>query len=189
MVDTVVIEVCRYNTCCTVVCRVLYWRKRVNFVTDRQNYNSSRVLSCRSSYIHAALGNTLYFTSSFYDWPALFFGFILKIVKNISVCSFFGNRTDCSRFKCLSFSKNNLGKRMCLTLVFIGKVKVDIRLFIPFESKECLKRNVKAHFVKFVSASRTYFIRHVTASTASKFLNVFRIKFVIVAFWAQIMRT
>ena len=33
---------------------------------------------------------------------------------------------------------------MRLTLVFSGKVKIDIRLFIAFESEERFKRNIKS---------------------------------------------
>ena len=57
---------------------------------------------------------------------------------------------------------------MSLTLVFIGEVKINIRLFVSLETKESLERNIKSHLIKLRSAFWAYLIRHIAACASGK---------------------
>ena len=52
---------------------------------------------------------------------------------------------------------------MGLTLIFSGKVKVDIRLLIPLKSKERLKGDIKSILFKGCAAHWAGFVRHIAA--------------------------
>ena len=126
---------------------MLHRRKCIYLISYRQYDNSSRMLSCGSSYIYAAFGNPFYLVSSLYNRSSKLFTLFFKIFVYKTLRRLFSNSTNCSGFKCLSFSKYNLCICMCFTLVFIRKVKIDIRLFITLKSQECLKRYIKSHLI------------------------------------------
>ena len=89
----------------------------------------------------------------------------------------------------MSFPENYFRIAVCLCLVIPGKVQVDIRLFVPFESKEGLKRNVESGFDQLCPAVRTLFIRHIKSASACKCTNFFGIKITVMTITAVIMRT
>ena len=59
---------------------------------------------------------------------------------------------------------------MCFTLIFVRKVKINIWLFISFESKECLKRYIKAQLIQLMPTLRALLIWHITTCTTCEFL-------------------
>ena len=76
---------------------------------------------------------------------------------------------------------------MCFTLVFPGKIKVDIRFFIPLKSKERFKGNIKAILFQRSPANRAFLIRHITSGPPGKSLHFFRIEIAVMAFLAIVM--
>ena len=90
---------------------MLDWCKGMDFLPDRKNYDSSGVLSCRTSDACTALRYSHYLTVAL-GHPAL-----LKVFADIAVCRLVGYSADSPRLKGLSLSKNNLSVRMCLRLI------------------------------------------------------------------------
>ena len=123
-----VIEMCRYRLSCHIICRVLYRCKCINVMSDWKNYNSSWMLSGCSSDSRTAFRNSCYFTSSLLNST------LFTIFSNICFSGFLGNCTDCSCSESLSLTKDNFRIFMCLTLIFTGEIKVNIRLFITLET-------------------------------------------------------
>ena len=111
MVDAVVIKMCCDYVCCHIVCRVLDWCKGMDFLPDWKNYDSSRVLSCRTSDTCTSLRYSHYLT------VALGHSALLKVFADIAVCCLVGYSADSPRLKGLSLSENNLSVRMCLRLI------------------------------------------------------------------------
>ena len=76
---------------------------------------------------------------------------------------------------------------MRLTLIFAGKVQVDIRLLIPLKSEERFKWDIETVLNQRLSADRAHFIRHIAAAVSGKGFDLRGIKIVIMAFRAPIM--
>ena len=163
MVDTVVIEMCRRYSRIHLVCRMLYRCKCMYLLTDWKNNNSSRMLSRCTSYINTACCQTLYLTVTLGYVMSKLLTLFLKITFNISVSRFLSNRTYRTCLERLPLAEYNLSIGMCLTLVFVRKVKVDIRLLVTLEAKECFKRNVKSFLTQLFAAHRAYLIRHIAS--------------------------
>ena len=68
---------------------------------------------------------------------------LLIIILYIAKRRFIRQRTDGARPVSLSVAENNLRVFMGLTLIFPGKVQVNIRLLISLKTKERLKGNVE----------------------------------------------
>ena len=131
-----------------IVGRMLDRRECIDIFPERQNYDSSRMLSGTAPDTRAPLQQAFDLAVS------LCCSLALKEVFYVTVCSFFRNRSDGSGFKCLLMAEDHLRVGVCLTLVFSGEVKVDIRLFIPLESEESLEGNIKAVFFHRFAAFR-----------------------------------
>ena len=162
MVNRMVVKVCRYRIRCHIICRMLYRRKRINLLTHRQYYNTSRMLSCCSSNTYTALYNSIDFTGTF--MLSTLFVIVLHISKRSLIC-------QCTNGSCsegLTVTKDNLCIFVRLTLIFTREIKVDIRLLISFKSKEGFKRNIKAIFYQLLSTIWTISIRHITSCHTCK---------------------
>ena len=115
---------------------MLYRRKRVDLLSHRKHDDSARVLSCRPADADASLHNTVNLTVPLVDTA------LLVVILDVSERRLVRQRTDRSGTECLTVSENNLTVGMRFTLIFTGKVQVDIRLLVTFKSEECLKRDV-----------------------------------------------
>ena len=75
-------------------------------------------------------------------------------------------------------------------LIVTGKVQVDIRLLIPFKSKESLEGNIMTILIQFMPTDRTVLIRHITAAGFFHGISFygFRFKIGIFAIGTDIMR-
>ena len=76
---------------------------------------------------------------------------------------------------------------MGLTLIFSGKVQVDIRLLVSLEAKEGFKRDVKAILHQGFPANRAELIRHIAACIAGILLYLRRIKVIVMAIWTSVV--
>ena len=76
---------------------------------------------------------------------------------------------------------------MRFTLIFTGKVQVDIRLLVSLESQERLKRNVKPVFYQLLATDRTDLIRHITSASPGERLDLRRIKVAVLAVGTAVM--
>ena len=176
-----VIEMCCYRVCRHIICRTLNRCKLINFMSHRQYDNTTRMLSGSSSDSRTSLHNTVNFADTFV--LTTFFIIIFYISKGcfISQC------TNGSGTESLSRTKDNFCISVSLTLIVTGEVKVNIRFFISFESKECFERNIKTFFFQWLSAHRTVSVFHVTSNLAGiGFYNI-RIKIHIMTGWTDIM--
>ena len=140
------------------------------------------MLSGRSTHADTTADNTVNLTVSLVDAA------LLVIILHITKRSLVRKRTDGSRFKRLSLTKDNLRIFMCLTLILSGEVKVDIRLLVSLKSEECLERNIKSFLRQWFAASRTDLIRHIAAASSGIRFYQIRIKITVFTMLAQIMR-
>ena len=122
---------------CHIVCRVLHRGKRINLLPHRENHNPPGVLPCSAPHPHASLDNAVHLTVSLVDAP------LLIIFFYVAESRFIRQSTDSPCPESLSVAENHLCVGVGLALVFPGKIKVNIRLLVPFESQKSLKRNVK----------------------------------------------
>ena len=171
-----------YDWCSRIICRVLYGRKAVDILSDRKNNDTSRMLSCTASNSDTPLRKSLYLGISLVDV------FQLKVLFHITKGCLFRNGCYGSRPEGLTISKDNLRVFMSFCLILSGKIKVNIRLFIPFEPKKCLKGNIKALLFHHGSAPGANLIRHVTSGITCIFLHILAIKVTVLTLRAKIMR-
>ena len=160
---------------------MLHRRKGVDVLSHRQNDDTAGMLSRASAHARTALYNPVDFAVSFL--ASAFF----KIIFHITKRRFIRQCADRTGTECLSCAENNFRIFMRLTLIFAGKVQVDIRLLIPLKSKERFKRNIETVLNQRLSADRAHFIRHITAAPAGKCLDLRRIKITVFTIWAAIM--
>ena len=112
---------------------------------------------------------------------------LFKIIFHITERRLIRQRADRTGTERLSCAENNFRIFMRLTLIFAGKVQVDIRLLIPLKSEERFKRDIETVLNQRLSADRAHFIRHIAAAVSGKGFDLRRIKIVIMAFRAPIM--
>ena len=155
---------CGDNITVFVIGRMLYRCKLLDFFPYRKNDDSTWMLTCGTSDTGTALNNTVDLAVSFVLTT------LLVIILHITESSFFCKCTNGTCFKSLTLTKNNLCISVCICLIFTGKVQVNIRLFISFESQESLKRNIKPFFVHLGSTVRANLVRHVTSCHTTEFL-------------------
>ena len=73
--------------------------------------------------------------------------------------------TDRTCLKCMCTAEKHAYISMSSRLVFAWEVKIDIRLLIAFESKECLERNILSVRYQFLAAFRAVLRRQVVTWT------------------------
>ena len=171
------------NIAVHIICRVLNRCKFLNIPSDGKNNNSSRMLSCGTSYPCTALHNSVDFAITLS--LSTFFIIVLDITKSCFLCQ----RTDCSRLKCLPRTENNLNVTVRFSLIITGKVQVNIRLFISFKSKEGFKRNIKSFFYQRLSAYRTFLIWHIASCPSRICPHLLGVEICVVTFGTIIMWT
>ena len=140
------------------------------------------MLSRRPPDSDAAADNPVYLTAAFS------LSSVLVISLYITVRRLIGQRADCPGAESLSFAEDNLRVSMGPALVLSREVKVDIRLFVALESKECLERDIESVLCQRFPADRAFFVRHITAGHTRKLLYLSRVKIIIMAFCTVIMR-
>ena len=160
---------------------MLYRRKRVDLLSHRKHDDSARVLSRRPADADASLHNTVNLTVPLVDTA------LLVVILDVSERRLVRQRTDRSGTECLTVSENNLTVGMRFTLIFTGKVQVDIRLLVSLESQERLKRNVKPVFYQLLATDRTDLIRHITSASPGERLDLRRIKVAVLAVGTAVM--
>ena len=116
MVNGVVIEMRRYRGGRHIICRTLHRGKGVDFLSDRQHYNTARMLSGGTAHAYTALHNTVDLTVSLVDAALL----IVTLYKTKR--GFIRQSTNGSRTECLPFSEDNLRVIVGLTLVLAREV-------------------------------------------------------------------
>ena len=90
------------------------------------------MLSRASAHSRTALYNPVDFAVS------LLASALFKIIFHITERRLIRQRADRTGTERLSCAENNFRIFMRLTLIFAGKVQVDIRLLIPLKSEDCL---------------------------------------------------
>ena len=165
-----------------IVGRMLYRRKAVDLLAQRQNDDAAGVLARRPVDAHTARRDPLDLTASFSN------AFVFKITPDITESRLLRHGTDGARPERLPGTENDLRVFVGITLVFSGEVQVDIRLLVSLESQERFKGDVEPVLFQRCAAHRTRFIRHITAGTAAKGFDLLGIKIAVVAGGAVIMR-
>ena len=183
VIDRMVVEMGRRDIRRHIVRRMLYRRKFIDIVTMRKHDDTSRMLSGTSPYSGASLADPFDLAAAFPKSP------LFIIIFDIAVCGLIRQRSDRSRFERMSLAEQNFRIFMSFRLIISGKVQVDIRLFVPFESKERLERNIKSGFHKRFAADRTFFIRHIESAAARIRFDFLGFKITVMAVRAVIMRT
>ena len=176
-----VVKVSGYCLGLHVIGRPLHRCKGIDFLPNGKHHNSSRVLSGGPSYPHTALHNPVNLTISLVDAP------FLVIPLHIPKSSFICQSTDCPGTEGLSLPKDHLRVIVSLTLIFSGKIQVNIRLLVPLKAQKGLKRNVKPCLHKRCIALRTFPVRHVAACHTAELPYLLRIKIIKVTVRAIIM--
>ena len=184
-----IIEMCRYDLCCHIIGRMLYRRKGVDLFSDRQHNDTARMLSGGTAHAYTALHNTVNLTVSLVDAFRNTFHFrtalcdlmFFTIFLNVAICGLFRHCTNRSGTKSLTCTKNNLRIIVCITLILIGEVQVDIRLFVSLKSQECFKRNIMTFFVHYCPTIWTDLIRKIARRSSRIFLDHRIIKVIMMA--------
>ena len=179
-----VIKMCGNDIAVYIIGRMLHRRKFLDLLTHGQYDDSSRMLARSTTDAGATLHNTVDLTVTLVLSP------LFIIILHITKCGLFRKGTNGSCLECLAFSEDNLRIPVSIGLVFSGKVQVDIRLLISFETKECLKRDIKSFFVHLGATFRADLIRHVTPCHTCVFFYLRRIKIAVftVRIRTEIMR-
>ena len=139
-----------------IVSRLLYRCEAVYLFSIRHNYDSTRMLSCGSLNIYAALGK------SFNLCMTLGNSSVFAILKHITICSLFRNGTNCSGSEGIILTEDFADISMGSRLIFSGEVQIYIRLLITLESQECFKWYIMSFLFQRCAALRADCIRHVT---------------------------
>ena len=181
MIDRMVIEMGRHDIGFHIVGRMLYRSKRVNILSHRQHDDAARMLPRASSDARTPHDKAIDLTGPF-PHPMIFI-----IIFHIAKSRLIRQRTDRTRAVSLPVTENNFRIFMRLTLVFAGKIQIDIRLFIAFETEKRFKGNVKSFLLQRRSADRAILIRHITAGAAAESNDFLGIKIIIMTFRTQIM--
>ena len=121
----------------------------------RHNHKTAWMLSRCSLYTCTASNKTVYLRIVQYKMMVVHISFY------ITVGCFIRKRAYCSGLENMALAEKHLCIGMSLLLVFAGKVKVNIRLFVTVESEEGFKRNVVSVLTHHCSALRAGFVRHV----------------------------
>ena len=116
VVDGVVIEMGRDRLRGHIVRRMLYRGKRIDHLAERQNNDTSRMLSRCPPYADTSLNDPVDLTIS------LSLSMLLKIIFHISVGRLICQSTDGTRTERLSFTEDNLRVIVGAALVFTGEV-------------------------------------------------------------------
>ena len=145
-----------------IIGRMLHRCKGVNILSKRQYNDTAWMLTRTSAHACAARCQTHHLCRPFMDVS------LFKIIFHISKSCLIRYRTHCTGTECLTCPKNHFGISMGFTLVFPGKVQINIRLLVSFKSKERLKRNVKSVFLHWFATLWTNFIRHITSGASGK---------------------
>ena len=116
VVDGMVIEMGRDRLRGHIVRRMLYRGKRIDHLAERQNNDTSRMLSRCTPYADTPLNDPVDLTVS------LPFPMLLKVILHIAVGRLICQSTDSTRTKRLSFTEDNLRIVMGTALVFTGEV-------------------------------------------------------------------
>ena len=115
------------------------------------------MLTCCSLYTRTAACKSVLFGTTYNNVS------LLKILFNISVCSFISNGSNGTRFENVTVTE----KRLCISvssrLILTGKVKVNIRALVTLEAKEGFERNIVSVTDKVCSAFGTSLNRKVIA--------------------------
>ena len=178
-----VIKMGGYGRGSHIIGRSLNRGKRIDFLTNGKHNNTARVLSRRSPDTDAALNNPVYFAVSLVNSP------FLVITFDKSESCFICQSTDRSGTEGLALSKDDLCIIVGLTLIFSGKVQVNIRFLISLKAQEGLKGNIKALLCHGSAAFGTVPIWHIASCHSGEFLYLLRIKIIVMAMGAQIMGT
>ena len=171
-------EVRRYRFGFRVVSRVLYRREIVNFVLARYNYDAAGVLSRRALDADAAEKQSLDFGAA--ERNALLF----KIFHNETVRRLFGERAERSGSENVFRAEKFFGVFMYFALNVAREVKVYIRRFVAFETKEGLKRDTVTVGVHKRSAVVAVLVRQVKARAVLAVCEEYRL----MAFRAYVVR-
>ena len=116
VVDGVVIEMRRDRLRRHIIRRMLYRGKRIDHLAERQNNDTSRMLSRCTPDADTSLNDPVDLTIS------LSLSMLLKIIFHISVGRLICQSTDGTRTERLSFTEDNLRVIMGAALVFTGEV-------------------------------------------------------------------
>ena len=150
----------------------------MNNIFLRYNYNTSRMLTCCTLYTCTARNKAVNLCI------CRDFTFFVVIFFYKAVCCLFCNCTYCTCTENMPFTKKLFNILMCNRLIFSGKVKVDIRLFITLKAEECLEWYIMPVLNHWLSAFRAVFIRQVETATNRTVCK----KFVMLTLRANIMR-
>ena len=159
-INGVIVKMCRDNIRIVIVCRMLHRSKRIDIFSKGQYDNTAGMLSRGSPDTGASLYNPVNFTIPLMHAP------FFIIILHISECRLVRQRTNRPRPERLTRPEDHLRIFMSLTLIFSGKIQVNIRLLISFKSEECLKGNIKSHLIQRRPTVRTLLIRHITTCPA-----------------------
>ena len=149
---------CSYYIRLNIVGRVLNRTEFVDVVSPGNDYYASRMLTRCSLDTLTALCESVHLSL------IGAFALLVKVLGHISVGGVSLNCAYGSRLVYVLRSENVFNIFLCLTLIFSGKVKVNIRLLVCLESQEGFKWDGKALLVVRSAAYRTYLVRHVDAA-------------------------
>ena len=170
LIDLVIIEVSCDHVCITLVCRLLYRTELIYLMIIRYDNDTARMLSGSPLDAGAALDQIVYVILVGLDIV------VFDIVLYISVSSLVSYRSYSTRLEYVLLTEYLTYISVCHRLVFAGKIKVDIRLFVSLESEECSERNVQTFLLHPRSALRTHLFRHVIACIVLiRFIRPFKV--------------
>ena len=164
-----------------IVGRVLHRSKGVDLLSQGKHDDAPRMLSRSPPHSHAALNDAVDLAVALSASPFLIIFFHIaegRLVRQ-------GADGPCPEG--LALAEDNLRVVVGLTLVFSGKVQVNIRLLVPLKSEESFKWNIKSVLFQERTADRAFLIRHIAARHAGKCLHLRRVEIIVAALGAVIV--
>ena len=169
LIDRMIIKMCRDNVRFHVVGRMLYRTELIDLMTVRHDDDTPRMLSRSLFDPCTAVRQTIHLSLVDADLP------LFKISRHITIGDPVLDRTDGSCFIYIFLAENLFDILLRRTLIFPGKIQVDIRLLVGFKSQERLKRDRKPFLTIRCAAFRADLVRHIHAAVVKLFVAPFQV--------------
>ena len=148
---------------------MLYRTELIDFMAVRHDDDAARMLSRSLFDPCTAVSQTIHLSLVDTDLP------LFKIPRHITISDPVLDRTDGSCFIYIFLAENLFDILLRRTLILPGKIQVDIRLLVGFESQERLKRDRKPFLAIRSAAFRADLVRHIHAAVVELFVAPFQV--------------
>ena len=160
-----------------IIRRVLHRAEIIHLVFIGNNDHSARVLPSGTLNAGTALDQSVFLSICYRLTP------FLQKMLHISESGLVLYGTDGACLKYMVTPEQFFGVPMCTRLILVGKIQVNVRLFVSIKAEKCLKRNLVPVLIHFFPTDRTVFMWQIKAGAITAIGN----KLTILALTAKVM--